>query len=126
MSDVLRDDARIDRASAKMTTISDHIAAIFDVTSGTMMLFCFISSVAVWLIRNSLSSSLAMVMIFPLVLGLSLIANYSCLSLGLYDPKKMADWLIWTIFSATAGALVGIGSIAAMAQLSDNKANKIA
>jgi hypothetical protein len=105
-----------------MSSIGTHLTAMFDVSGGTWFLFCLISGIAVWLIRNSLASSITVIFIFPTVLFLALLVNHICLFNGLFDPKKMADWLIWTIMAATAGTLGGIGLAAAIAQFWDRDA----
>ncbi len=102
-----------------MTSLGAHLTAMFDVSGGTLFLFCMICGTSVWLIRNSLASSAAALLIFPAGMFLTLLVNYFMLSNGMFDPKKMADWLIWTIMAATVGSLSDIGLTAAIAQLWD-------
>jgi hypothetical protein len=102
-----------------MAMVMTHLAGMFDVTGGTLFLFCLICGAAVWLIRNSLANVLTTLLLFPTILFLALLVNYICVSNALFDPKKMADWLIWTIMAATAGVFGGIGIAAVVAQVWD-------
>jgi hypothetical protein len=100
-----------------METISAHLGAMVDVGTSTLVLFGLICGSAVWLMRNHLANILTVVLIFPLVFGLSLLVNYLSLSYGMFDPKKMADWMIGTILAATIGTMFGLGIIAVCARM---------
>jgi hypothetical protein len=100
-----------------METISAHLAAMVDIDTSTFMLFGLICGSAVWLMRNHLANILTVILIFPLVLGLSLIVNYICLQMGLFDPKKMADWMIGTISAATVGLMGGLAIMSVTARM---------
>jgi NADH:ubiquinone oxidoreductase subunit 6 (subunit J) len=100
-----------------MTKISAHMIAMVDVGTSTLLLFGLICGGAVWLMRNHLANILTVILIFPLVLGLSLIVNHILMTLGIFDPKKMADWMIGTITAATAGVMFGLGIMAVCARM---------
>lgn len=100
-----------------MTNLSAHLAAIIDIDSSTWVLFTLICGSSVWLMRNHLANILTVILIFPLVMFLSLAINYASATHGLFDPKKMSDWMIWTIMSATAGTMVGLAIIAVTARM---------
>ena len=100
-----------------MKTISAHLIAMVDVGTSTLVLFGLICAAAVWLMRNHLANILTMILIFPLVFSLSLIVNHIFMSSGMFDPKKMADWLIGTISAATVGVMFGLGIMAVCARM---------
>jgi hypothetical protein len=100
-----------------MTSLSAHFAAMLDVETGTYIMLGFICGSAVWLMRNSLANILTVILIFPLVFGLSLAVNYIFTLFGTFDPKKMADWMIGTISASTIGVMFGLGIIAVSARL---------
>lgn len=100
-----------------MTSLSTHFAAMFDIDSSSWVLFTLICGSAVWLMRNHLANILTVILIFPLVMFLSLAINHLCMTNGLFDPKKMSDWMIWTIMCATAGTMFGLAIIAVTARM---------
>jgi hypothetical protein len=100
-----------------MDTISAHLAAMVDVGTSTLVMFGLICGGAVWLMRNHLANILTVILIFPLVFGLSLIVNHICMSFGVFDPKKMADWIIGTISAATVGTMFGLAIMAVTARM---------
>jgi hypothetical protein len=100
-----------------METLSAHLTAMVDVGTSTLMLFAMICGAVVWLMRNHLANILTVVLIFPLVFGLSLVFNYISMIFGFFDPKKMADWMIGTISAATVGTLVGLAIISVCARM---------
>lgn len=100
-----------------MEKLATHLAAMVDVGTSTLLLFGFICGSAVWLMRNHLANILTVILIFPLVFGLSLVVNYASMSFGIFDPKKMADWLIGTITAATAGVMFGLAIMAVCARM---------
>jgi hypothetical protein len=104
-----------------MEFLLKHSAAMFDVSGGTIFLIMFIGGTATMLIRNHLASVFSLIIVFPLILLCSFAINYMCLLGGMYDVKKMADWMIWTIMASTAGTFTGIGIVAATAWAYDRE-----
>lgn len=100
-----------------MTTLTKHLVAMFEVDGGTLAIIVAIACVAVFMMRNHLANILTVILIFPLMLLLSIVAHYIVLVSGLYDPKKLADWLIWTITSATVGTMAGLAIVALTAMM---------
>ena len=100
-----------------METINKHLAAMMDVETSTMVMFGLICGAAVWMMRNYLANILTVILIFPLVFGLTLAVNYVCMSYGMFDPKKMSDWLVGTISAATMGVMLGLAIIAVTARM---------
>ena len=94
-----------------------------DLDSSTWVLFTLICGSAVWLMRNHLANILTVILIFPLVMALSIAINYVAATNGLFDPKKMSDWMIWTIIAATAGTMFGLAIIAVTARMWEHQPN---
>jgi hypothetical protein len=91
-------------------SVAEHLGAMFDVGGSTLVLFTLICGSAVFLISNKVASVFTLIAIFPMAMLLSLVTYYACTVMGLFDPKKMADWLIWSIMAATSGTMIVIGS----------------
>lgn len=66
-----------------------------------------ITGLAFWIMRNS-ANALQMLFFLPLAVVFSVIANYVLVLLHIYQPAKLADWMVWIIAAATAGNLVAI------------------
>ncbi len=100
-----------------MQSLIAHLTAVVDVGTTTLVSLGLICGAAVWFMRNHLANILTVALIFPLVFTLSLIVNYISTSFGVFDPKKMAEWIISIISSATIGTVLGLGVIAVCAHM---------
>jgi fucose 4-O-acetylase-like acetyltransferase len=100
-----------------MSFLSTHLAQMIDLDASTYVFLGSICTIAVWLMRNSLANIMTVILVYPLVLLLSLLANHIFMATGVFDPKKMADWLIGTISAATIGLMLGLAIIAVTARM---------
>jgi hypothetical protein len=91
-------------------SVAEHLSAMLDVGGSTLFLFTLICGGAVFLISSKVASVFTLVAVFPMAMLLSIVTYYICAVLGLFDPKKMADWLVWTIMAGTSGTMLVIGS----------------
>lgn len=100
-----------------MSLLSTHLEQMTSLDTSTYVLLGLICGAAVWLMRDYLANILTVILIYPLILGLSLLANHVFMVSGMFDPKKMADWMIGTICAATLGVLLGLVIIAVSARM---------
>lgn len=92
-----------------MTAVSAFIGGLGEIDGSTLFLFTIICGSVVWTIRNHVSSVFVLLLVFPVAFVASMVAYHACELLGLFNIKKMAEWLIWTILSATAGTMITLG-----------------
>jgi hypothetical protein len=97
--------------------IAKHFMNIFEIAGSTLFILGLISGIAVWKIRDYLANTGLLVLIFPLVLFLSMTVQYVFTVHEFYAPKKMAEWLMWTIGAGTIGTTVGIAIVVMLSRL---------
>jgi hypothetical protein len=102
-----------------MTAVSAFIGGLGEIDRATLFLFTVICGSAVWIIRYHVSSVFVLLLVFPFAFLGSMVAYHAFELLGLFNIKKMAEWLIWTIVAGSAGAMVTIGATAMLAALLD-------
>ena len=49
------------------------------------------------------------IFVYPLLVLFSLLAQYLFIVMETFPPKKLDQWLMWTIMSTIIGTIVGIG-----------------
>ena len=90
---------------------------IADVDSATMTLLVMISCVATMAVRNHMVLPGLAILILPLILGLSLAANFVFLSFEVFLQNKIDQWVMGVVAAGTAGAIGGIGLTAILGHL---------
>ena len=76
------------------------------------------SSKTIWLIRCLVIFDLS----DPLVL--LHLAQHIFIQSELYSPKKLDQWLMWTIMASICGTIIGTGVVACIAVLRDREGGK--
>ena len=71
------------------------------------------------LIKDYLSNPLMVVFIYPVLLIFSILTQYILMQTDLYSPKKLDQWLMWTIVASIAGTIIGMGLIACIISARD-------
>ncbi|MBV1695313.1 MAG: hypothetical protein KGP27_12695 [Hyphomicrobiales bacterium] len=97
-----------------LAKLFQQIAAI-DGSSLTVLMI--MSTVTSLMVRKYIPNLLMMLVIDPLMLGLSVVAYGIFVDLGLFNPKKMTEWLIFAITAGSAGTSAAIMLIVGTSRL---------
>lgn len=100
-----------------MTALKVHLVGMVDVGTTTLVVIGLMCAASVWVIRNHLANALTGLIAFPLMFGLALAANYGLQAFGVFDPKKMSDWMICSISAVTIGVMLSLTVIVASAYI---------
>ena len=67
-------------------------------------------AIAAYFIKDYLANPPMVIFVYPVLLLFSVLAQYFFMHGEFYSPKKLDQWLMWTILASIAGNVIGIGS----------------
>jgi hypothetical protein len=102
-----------------MSFLSKHIDGLLLMDWQSVALLGLICAVAAFFIKDYLSNPLMVVFIYPVLLIFSILTQYILTQTDLYSPKKLDQWLMWTIVASIAGTIIGMGLIACIISARD-------
>ena len=86
----------------------NHLQQASEIDNSTLTLICVMCGVAMYFIRNHLVIPGLIVVLYPLLVTLSVAANYALTRLEMFPLNKYDQWLICTITSASIGTVLGL------------------
>jgi hypothetical protein len=95
-----------------MSFLAKHIDGLLLMDWQSVVLLAVICAAAAYFIKDYLSNPLLIIFIYPLLVLFSVLAQYIFMQSELYSPKKLDQWLMWTILASIAGTIVGTGLVA--------------
>jgi fucose 4-O-acetylase-like acetyltransferase len=107
-----------------MSFISRHIDNLWQMDWQTIAALAVICAVAAFFIKDCLAHPPFILFVYPFLLVFSILAQYFFLQAELFTPKKLDQWLMWTLLASTCGTLIGTGLLAAVAALRDRSGNQ--
>jgi hypothetical protein len=106
--------------------MSVYLSTILEIEAATVTLLLLIVGAATWVVRDKLSSILALIMMAPTAMGISLVVYAVLIQFGVFNPKNMGEWLMFTICAGMAGTTAVLGGGAVLMFLADRKDERIA
>ncbi|MEQ1648069.1 MAG: hypothetical protein ABL898_05730 [Hyphomicrobiaceae bacterium] len=99
---------------------------ITEIDNTTFTILILIAGIASMAIRNSLAMPGLIVIIMPLMLGLSMVANFAFVSFEFFQQNRIDQWVMGVIAAGTSGAIIGIALAALVGKLFDRKQTQTA
>jgi uncharacterized membrane protein len=87
----------------------------------TIVLIVLICGLAGYFLREYLANPPMIVFVYPVLVFFSMLVHYAFTQLELYSPRKLDEWLMWTVLASIVGNMVGILLVAALATLRDRQ-----
>ena len=100
-----------------MSMIFDYANLLTEIDKSTLAMLCFICGVAKWMIKNHLTNSAMVFIMYPFTMLFSMAAYATFNYFELFAANKHDQWLMWTIMAATVGVIVTLGVTALMMKL---------
>jgi hypothetical protein len=94
-----------------------HVESIFSLGWPTLAVLSLLCAVASYLMKDYLAHPPLALLVFPVMLLLSMVAQYLFMYAELFSPRSIDQWLMWTIFSSTCGSILGIAAVRGLAAL---------
>lgn len=93
-----------------MGPMTTHVLAMLDLDAKSWVMILAVTALAFWILRNA-ANALQLLFFLPLAVAFSVVANYGLVLLHIYQPAKLADWMVWIIAAATVGNLLSIALV---------------
>lgn len=100
-----------------MTFLAKHFDSMLSVDWPTLAVIVVFCALASYVLKEYLANPPMIIFVFPLLVFFSILTQYIFISMDLFPPKKLDQWLMWTIMSAIIGTILGTGVVACLVRL---------
>jgi hypothetical protein len=107
-----------------MSFLSKNIDSLLLMDWPSIILLAVICAIAAFFIKDYLANPLFVIFMYPVLLFFSIMAQHVIIQSELYPPKKLDQWLMWTIIASICGTIVGTGLVAGVAVLRDRASDR--
>lgn len=97
--------------------IVTHVSNIYAMDPTTVLAICVLCVVSTYFIKDHLANPIMAIFVYPVLVLFSVLCEYSLLLLELFSPKRVDEWLTWTIVATICGNILGIGIVAIIGRL---------
>jgi hypothetical protein len=108
----------------EMSALMTHLEGLLATDWATIAVVCVLCGMAAYFLKEYLANPPMIIFVYPLLVALSLLAQYLFTISDLYAPNKLDQWLMWTILATICGTIVGTGLVGALAALRDRPGQK--
>jgi hypothetical protein len=102
-----------------MSFLSKHLDGLLLMDWQSLALLAVICAVAAFFIKDYLANPLLILFIYPFLVLFSVFIQYVFMQSELYSPKKLDQWLMWTILASIGGTVIGTGLVACIVTARD-------
>ena len=107
-----------------MTSLIKSIEGLVALDWQTLAVIAVLCAFAAFFIKEYLANPPMIIFVYPLLVFFSILAQYFFIAIEAYSPKKLDQWLMWTIMSAIIGTITGTGLVACVLTLRERIANR--
>ena len=100
-----------------MDEVFKHLNNIYAMDQATLGVLCVLCAVSAFALKDYLAFPIMAIFAFPILFVCSVLAQYTFILGELYVPRRMDQWLMWTIMAAICGNIVGITLVAGLGHL---------
>lgn len=90
-----------------MNVLLTHVEGLMAMDWSTIIVVCVLCGLASYFLKEYLANPIMIIFVYPILVALSLLAQYMFTTAGLYVPKKLDQWLTWTILATICGSAIG-------------------
>ena len=102
-----------------MTDLLKHIDNIIAMDWQTIAVICALCAVAAYFLKEYLANPPMIIFVYPLIVVLSILVQYGFVVAEIFPPRKLDQWLMWTILASICGTITGTALIAGLMTLRD-------
>jgi hypothetical protein len=102
-----------------MPIILNHIENIIATDRPTLAVICVLCALVAYFLKEYLANPPMIIFVYPVLVLFSLLVHYFVVLMEIYPPKKLDQWLMWTILATICGTIVGTVLVAGLAMLRD-------
>ena len=102
-----------------MDEIVKHLGNIYSMDRATLGVICALTAIACFVLKDYMASPIFVVFAYPVLLIFSILIQYIFILAEMYPPRKIDQWLMWTIMASICGNIAGITLVAWFGRLRD-------
>jgi hypothetical protein len=107
-----------------MDEVLKHLCNIYAIDRATLIVICVLCAASAYALKDYMANPVLVIFAYPVLLLMSVLFQYVFILNELYVPRKLDEWLMWTILASICGNLIGIAIVAGLGRLADH-ANRI-
>jgi hypothetical protein len=105
-----------EQASA-MSFLARHFNDLLGMDWQTLVVIAVLCGFASYFIKEYLATPPLIIFLYPLLVLFSVLTQYLFTQIELFPPKKLDQWLMWTIMASICGTIIGTCLVAGMITL---------
>ncbi len=103
-----------------MDELYKHLSNIYAMDRATLAIICVLCLMSAAIIKEYMANAAFIVFVYPLLAVLSVLIHYAILQAELFPPRKLDQWMMWTIFSTVCGNVAGIIVVALIGRVRES------
>jgi hypothetical protein len=107
-----------------MSFLLQHLDGLLATDWRTLIVIAVLCGFAAYFIKEYLANPPMVIFVYPLLVLFSLLAQYFFTVMETFPPKKLDQWLMWTIMSTIIGTITGTGLIAGLVHWRERAGNR--
>jgi hypothetical protein len=102
-----------------MDEVIKHVSNIWAMDRATLAVICGLCAVAAFALKEYMANPVLVVFVYPVLFLFSVLIQYIFILAEVYPPRKLDQWLMWTIMASICGNILGIALVAWLGRLSE-------
>jgi hypothetical protein len=95
-----------------MDEIVKHLSNIYAIDLATLGVIAALCVIASFALKDYMANPIMVVFVYPILFVFSVLIEYLFILGELFPPKKIDQWLMWTIMASICGNILGIALVA--------------
>jgi hypothetical protein len=102
-----------------MDELFKHLGNIYAMDRPTLAVIAALCLIAAYTLKGYMANPVLVVFAYPVLIFLSVLVQYIFILGEVYVPRKLDQWLMWTIMASICGNIAGIAIVAGLGRLAD-------
>ena len=102
-----------------MDEIIKHINNILEMDRATLGVIAGLCVMSAYALKEYMANPVLVIFVYPVLFVFSVLIQYGMILLELYPPRKLDQWLMWTIMASICGNILAIAFVAAVGRFID-------
>jgi hypothetical protein len=102
-----------------MDLLFKHLSNIYAMDRPTLAVIAALCLIAAYALKGYMANPVLVVFAYPVLFILSVLVQYIFILGEVYVPRKLDQWLMWTIMASICGNIAGIAIVAGLGRLAD-------
>lgn len=100
-----------------MDKLISHLTSILSPDWATLAVVALLCAIAAYVLKEYLAHPPMIIFVYPVMIFCSLAAYYLFVATEQLNPKKIDQWLMWTILASICGTAIGTVALSLLAVL---------